>query len=328
MVFDAQADHKRWLTLRLWLWLALGVTLAVAVFNDDRSDLRHWQRHAPKELQAQGGAPSGVRELLPDGKHPERCVSCHLGIDAPINGLAAPYQRHSWPLTHHTPKRIGCVVCHGGEGRALTAAAAHARAGTSERSARLTLPYLEASCAQCHLPGAVPQTEHLVRGAYLFLELGCGLCHSLAAGGRGGWDDGPDLRTTRQASVEALTQSILDPTTDFPDSTMPSYRTTFADKPEALADLNTYVLSLALSGGAPRDQVAPRINPTLSCNTCHATTMAMGNFHHDCVYLHDRRNELRCSGCHADGAPQGRGLCPILVAHASACLACHTPKGP
>ena len=56
----------------------------------------------------------------------ERCVTCHLAVDNPMFRFGSePLRMHSSLLESHPPMRFGCVVCHGGEGRAVTTLEAH-----------------------------------------------------------------------------------------------------------------------------------------------------------------------------------------------------------
>jgi cbb3-type cytochrome c oxidase subunit III len=133
----------------------------------------------------------------------DRCASCHLGLDDP--GMAQVPQPHGLHpgdyLKDHPVQQYGCTICHGGQGRALTAKEAHGR----QREVHWTFPlldqpYIQSSCGKCHLSifdrddnneiETVPGMEVLLHGKTLFSREGCLGCHQ--ARGLGGIL-GPDL---------------------------------------------------------------------------------------------------------------------------------------
>ncbi|RME29279.1 MAG: hypothetical protein D6806_01670, partial [Deltaproteobacteria bacterium] len=193
-----------------------------------------------------------------------------------------------------------------------------------------------------HLPGQVEGTQNLFRGAMLYLELGCNVCHPLDTGGRGGQDYGPDLQRKTRLGLEYLKTSILQPQRDFPGSTMPSFAATFDGHEKDLEDLLVFVLSLRLDAPATPDgerygEWCASVRPAGSalvwrrCTICHygAAGRATGDFGHRCSYLGQgefgRGAELSCSRCHDEKRPAaGRGRCPQVKAHMPACVACHT----
>ena len=277
--------------------------------------------------------PLGIQQQVGCTGERDRCTTCHLGIENPdLGGLAVPrpYRAHSVSLAAHPPSEIGCTACHGGVGRALDAAVAHSRPGSTERDPRMASPHLQASCAACHVPGDGPGMEHLVRGATEFLELGCGMCHPLGGGGRGGWDFGPDLRTIGRRSLAYLKSSVTEPAANFAESTMPSFAHTFEADAEALADLLLYLQSLVL----PRPgscNLRRRSDPlvTRACQECHAGAggAAVGRFTHRCLYLLERGDALACRSCHT-AIPDSAKDCPLVNSHRGNCGVCHDgPSG-
>ncbi len=68
--------------------------------------------HAAAQAAEVAAQPPRIIEITPAAtRRPERCLTCHQGI-APIS-------------PSHPPGAVGCVVCHGGQGMALTKAEAH-----------------------------------------------------------------------------------------------------------------------------------------------------------------------------------------------------------
>lgn len=107
-------------------------------------------------------------------------------------------------LAKHPVDRFGCTPCHGGQGQALTAKAAHALThaeywltpvlGMDEHTGRTseeTQGYMESNCRRCHdgvmmLDYTNPHTDerqdyapHLTKGLALFEDLGCHGCHAV-----------------------------------------------------------------------------------------------------------------------------------------------------
>ena len=108
-------------------------------------------------------------------------------------------------LAKHPIDRFGCVPCHGGQGQALTAKAAHALThaeywlspvlGLDEHTGRTseeTKGYMESNCRRCHDGvmqldyGVDPETDapvdyapNLTKGLALFEDLGCHGCHAV-----------------------------------------------------------------------------------------------------------------------------------------------------
>lgn len=107
-------------------------------------------------------------------------------------------------LAKHPVDRFGCTPCHGGQGQALTAKAAHALThaeywltpvlGMDEHTGRTseeTKGYMESNCRRCHdgvmmLDATNPHTgkrqdyaPNLTKGMALFEDLGCHGCHAV-----------------------------------------------------------------------------------------------------------------------------------------------------
>ena len=108
-------------------------------------------------------------------------------------------------LAKHPVDRFGCTPCHGGQGQALTAKAAHALThaeywltpvlGLDEHTGRTseeTKGYMESNCRRCHDGvmmldyGVNPETDapqdyapNLTKGLALFEDLGCHGCHAV-----------------------------------------------------------------------------------------------------------------------------------------------------
>jgi hypothetical protein len=275
--------------------------------------------------------PLGIEQLNACTGEVDRCTTCHLGVLRPDllePQVPLPLRAHPPGLDKHPPHQMGCSACHGGTGRALEQVAAHGFPGSREVDVFHRQPHLQAACARCHVPGDSPGMETLVRGANLYLELGCQMCHPLTGDGRGGWDFGPDLRASGRRSVKFLRTSLVDPSANFAQSTMPSFAVTFENEPAALEDLVVFLESLVLPraiGCDLRQRSTALVR--LPCASCHAAGgKAGGRFAHRCTYILQRSDQLSCASCHPQGVPapgpQGE-RCPVLVEQRKACAACH-----
>lgn len=157
----------------------------VEMGRDTNSEWARTQRKFFKTLarDERRGLKGGIHQLIiKDLNQVDRCTTCHLAIDKPQIVLGEePFKAHPGQMLQwHPPEKFGCTVCHGGQGLATEAKAAHGDVAHWERPLlRGTL--VQASCAQCH--GNLDQSkEHvplLLRGRALFQEKGCYGCHTV-----------------------------------------------------------------------------------------------------------------------------------------------------
>jgi cytochrome c2/Tfp pilus assembly protein PilV len=125
--------------------------------------------------------PVKLRQVyLADWGIVDRCVNCHVGIDNPtMKGQPQPLAAHSgdW-LKHHPPERLGCTVCHQGQGRATDKDAAHGRVPFWSEPL-LTGDFVQATCGKCHQGDEIPAAPVWNRGRRLIVDLGCVGCHKV-----------------------------------------------------------------------------------------------------------------------------------------------------
>ncbi|MFQ5494993.1 MAG: c-type cytochrome [Phycisphaerae bacterium] len=218
------------------------VVLAVEAYRENYSGLwRGIQRsyraalrlNADTERERQSAASFDVairQVFLPELRRIDRCTTCHLGVANPeMAGAAKPLAAHPGDLLkHHPVERFGCTICHQGEGRAITAEAAHGWDAHDAPVPNAMTPLLRndtvyTSCGRCHyevdlyggqsdlyafsfqagspdvtkpritkgiLALSLPGADVLVRGKRLVIENGCLGCHRYRGGGG---DLGSDL---------------------------------------------------------------------------------------------------------------------------------------
>src|SRR5207237_8737066 len=126
------------------------------------------------------------RSWSPDVDGTDRWGSCQLAaadVAAPLAN-APLYAAH--PPLLHSPRQLGCTLCHGGQGRATTAKAAH---GDVEHWDEPLLPrgYEEAGCGSCHSGLKVGSPALIKKGQSVVAEVKCVTCHHDSAA--------PDLAT-------------------------------------------------------------------------------------------------------------------------------------
>jgi len=152
----------------------LTVLFLLTIWQDTHRQWSRYQRRFLRTLATdeRRGLTGGIKQLLvTDLRRVDRCTTCHLAIAKPQLALAEePFTAHPGEfLAWHPPETFGCTVCHGGQGLATEASAAHGDEPHWEEPL-LRGRLVQASCAQCH--GDVPRiAEHIplyVRGRELF----------------------------------------------------------------------------------------------------------------------------------------------------------------
>ena len=163
----------------------LTLVFFIELARDTNSEWARTQHRFVKTLASdeRRGVKGGIQQLIIKDLHRvDRCTTCHLAIDKPQIALGEePFKVHPGQMLQwHPPEKFGCTVCHGGQGLATEAKAAHGDVKHWEQPLlRGTL--VQASCAKCH--GNLDQIhEHvpvLTRGQGLFQEKGCYGCHAV-----------------------------------------------------------------------------------------------------------------------------------------------------
>ncbi|MCZ6873110.1 MAG: c-type cytochrome [bacterium] len=169
---------------------------------------KRYQREYYRLFAEQVDDPSLQKEILatpleiqqvwdPKLELTDRCMTCHMGVNNPkMANVPQPFKVHP-DFTQHSFERIGCTVCHEGQGAATTVHDAHVMEDLEERFGPydaqhigwkrplLPLEYVQASCNKCHnvMQGPVPGADHLNAGWQLVQEKGCKACHYIVDGG-------------------------------------------------------------------------------------------------------------------------------------------------
>ena len=195
-----------------------------------------------------------VKQILPtrDGTV-ERCVTCHIAIDDPaFKDGQEPLRQHSALLRSHPPEKFGCVICHGGGGRAVTTMEAHGQ-GQGPSNPLVKGEYIQAACYNCHGSEALPTqaTSAVIRGRQLVNRYLCMGCHQIeGAGGQ----EGPELTAVgSQRSWLWLYAHLARPESVVVGSTMP----VFPLSRDQIKDITIYLLTLRGGSEQSSHTIAP-----------------------------------------------------------------------
>lgn len=209
----------------------------------------------------------------------DRCVNCHVSIDDPkMKNAKLPLRTHPGDyLETHPIERVGCTVCHEGQGRATIKEDAHGEV-KHWLYPLLKGEYVYTSCGKCHfendlfgaeqdlfgkfdplrgidqeeLEAVLPGSERLNRGKALFTVSGCLGCHQYRGkGGRLGSDITYQGDKTKHSydftHIEGehtprqwLLEHFLEPKRVNPESIMPD----FGFSASQAEDLTLFLLSL------------------------------------------------------------------------------------
>ncbi|MEA2067609.1 MAG: c-type cytochrome [Verrucomicrobiota bacterium] len=159
----------------------------------------------------------------------DRCQSCHIGASNPdAVGLDQPLAAHS-PIVPgigkdpHDFGKIGCTVCHDGNGRALEIHDAHGEYH-GWPAPLLAGPTAQANCNRCHAmeTGSLAGAELYEKGRTLFLEKACWGCHTIA--GISSSSQAPELTDAGgKFNYGYLVESMVEPSANIANSKMPSF---------------------------------------------------------------------------------------------------------
>ncbi|MFI5298030.1 MAG: c-type cytochrome [Polyangiales bacterium] len=244
------------------LSVALFGVLAIAPATSYFSDWRAVQQRYNALARRAGREPIDVhiRQTSPAADVADRCGTCHLGAAGVASVDGDPLFAVHPPIPHD-PARFGCTTCHGGQGRALTARAAHG--GQPSWEVPLLAPrHREAGCGLCHSHVRAPDPARVAAGEALFRARGCGGCHGV---------DGREVEGLRDLSRVGLRgvprewhQQHLRAASKSTDARWAACSLPMEDSERAAVD--AYLMSLI---GAPKLMAGKALAMRLGCRGCH-----------------------------------------------------------
>jgi mono/diheme cytochrome c family protein len=254
----------------LLLCSSLGVLALLVVAMVQENFLKEWRR-IQMTAQARGEElDSRLRQIVVPALHvSDRCVTCHVGMAPGEQGVAGVSILAPHPNVGHDPAAFGCIICHGGQGRATDRADAH---GTVPfwPSPMLPREFTSAGCGRCHTHLRVPDLAQLRQGQALIEQYDCLACHRLNRRGGtlrpgGGGMEGPDLSRVGATGYRKdwydghLRQRAK--------AAQGPWVASFA--PMAKADREIIEVVLASSVGAPSLVESKALFHSLGCRGCH-----------------------------------------------------------
>lgn len=300
------------------------VAILLAVAKSSRTEYAGFQKEYYKLCAAddfeiginQLNVKVGTKALI------DRCTTCHLGFANPdAADFANPLKMHP-PIAPgdgedpHDLGEIGCVVCHDGNGRAVTKSDAHGEFHMWP-APRLTGAAVQANCIRCHDTNAEPLAGAgvLNRGRSLYMEKACWSCHTIAGVSDG--KVGPDLSNVgAQFSMDYLHESIVHPTANIKSSLMPEFD--WVDDDEVVDALTVYLKSQRKTRLREYAQAPVGVEqPTIAYAAIGTPAAAEGRK----IFMGEQTGERfrrgGCINCHAvreaDGKLQGGSIGPELT---------------
>ncbi|MCK4564062.1 MAG: c-type cytochrome, partial [Verrucomicrobia bacterium] len=247
------------------------VFFAMSMFKALDQDFAKHQKEYYKQLGVEDFTVEikQVNVKTPGSVMVDRCQSCHVGASNPdAAGLDAPLAAHPAIVSGvekdpHDFGKIGCVVCHDGNGRALELHDAHGEYH-GWPAPLLAGEVAQANCNRCHAmeSGSLAGAELYETGRTLFLEKACWGCHTIE--GISSSSQAPELTDAGgKFTYEYLVESMLDPSANIDNSKMPTFGWIHED--ETVAALAVYLKGqqkdrLRSGDSAPLGYIKPEPN--------------------------------------------------------------------
>jgi hypothetical protein len=179
---------------KIWFVILSFAVFAMFAISAVRENDREWKKWQTEffAMEQQRGIERNydvkIRQIWdPSRGVTDRCITCHVGMEDP--DVSNPYTQNPFKshpkvamMKKHPTDKLGCTVCHQGQGQATTTAGAHRghHWDWPMFEQRGGISFTQASCTKCHAPDKLPEgTEELVAGRALWDKNGCKTCHTV-----------------------------------------------------------------------------------------------------------------------------------------------------
>lgn len=140
----------------------------IAFYKELNPEWKQYQQEYRKYLQENISPDSAsafefsVKQIwLPELNRVDRCTSCHLGFDQPhLSEAPEPFRAHP-DIEPHSFLKMGCTICHGGQGFSITKKDAH---GETEH---WEMPVLGKRLAE----------KYGLEDENILIQINCNICH-------------------------------------------------------------------------------------------------------------------------------------------------------
>ena len=156
--------------------------LAVSPFRNRATDCRAVQNYYNKVAAALPDTPRPIpikiRQISArDLDRIDRFPTCHIPMKG-ADPADVPHLFRPHPKMYHDTGKLGCTICHEGQGSATNYADAHLPNESWEHPT-LPIEFTESSCGRCHLDKNLKETANLNQGKLLVNNFKCSACHYL-----------------------------------------------------------------------------------------------------------------------------------------------------
>ncbi len=180
----------------LFAFLSLSIVVMIGIFayRDINPEWKGYQKTYNEKLAKVVNDPKIANQPLKVTQiwnrflnRADRCTTCHVGIGNPaFEKEAQPYKTHpnfTGYMSKHPFEKVGCTICHGGDGQALTVEKTHGIVKHLDRQLKIGSA-VQSACTKCHYDLYAesvywPEAPQLMKGISLARELGCGACHTI-----------------------------------------------------------------------------------------------------------------------------------------------------
>jgi hypothetical protein len=167
------------------------ILFGISVQKESDREWKKWQKEFFAMEQERGvdrDYTVKIRQIwLPSMNRTDRCITCHLGMED--TDVVNPYTKNPFKshpnvamLKQHPVDKLGCTICHEGQGLATTTKGAHGHVHAWDYPMHETIggiAMIQSSCTKCHAHDALPEgTEGLVAARAIMKKNGCLGCHT------------------------------------------------------------------------------------------------------------------------------------------------------